>query len=167
MLLLHCSIHCRERSSSVELTAQEVGELWKEGVEYGMLLGQNNRYHICKRTHRPAQTGSSHGCTKEAYLKLVQKVHSIISGVKDKQWLHMWFFDTISFARAVGFDMTYMFAYNMRGKIHVHGYYIHDVPDNIKRKMVTKLITAYRESIGTSMILMLGRSSFSWSRKPT
>lgn len=56
--------------------------------------------------------------------------------------------DTVTLIKAVGYDMAYMFAYSMREKTHAHRNYIDDVPEEVKRRRLTELIEAFRESTG-------------------
>lgn len=44
--------------------------------------------------------------------------------------------------------MAYMFAYSMREKTHAHRNYVDDVPDDVKQRRLSELITTFRESTG-------------------
>ncbi|KAL3629073.1 hypothetical protein CASFOL_027134 [Castilleja foliolosa] len=126
-----------------------------------LLYVMRDRYNICKSIHLPAQSGSStvlermrRGYTREVYLDLVEKIHTIVPDMgissdficgfcgeteEDHQ-------DTLSLIRAVGYDMAYMFAYSMREKTHAHRNYVDDIPDDVKQRRLTELIKTFRES---------------------
>jgi tRNA A37 methylthiotransferase MiaB len=87
------------------------------------------RPNLCKSIHMPIQSGSNtvlermrRGYTREAYLRLVEEMRSIIPNV----WISSDFItgfcdeteqehrDTISLMETVQYDMAYMFAYRYR-----------------------------------------------------
>ncbi|KAE8655059.1 CDK5RAP1-like protein [Hibiscus syriacus] len=127
-----------------------------------LLYLMHNRHNICKSIHLPAQTGSTtvlermrRGYSREAYLELVQKIRKIIPDVAITSDFICGFCgeteehaDTLSLVKAVGYDMAYMFAYSMREKTHAHRNYTDDVPEEIKKRRLTELIKAFRESTG-------------------
>lgn len=89
------------------------------------------RPNLCKSIHMPIQSGSNtvlermrRGYTREAYLRLVEEMRSIIPNV----WISSDFItgfcdeteqehrDTVSLMETVQYDMAYMFAYRYRRK---------------------------------------------------
>ncbi|XP_078442119.1 methylthiotransferase [Wolffia australiana] len=128
-----------------------------------LLVLMRDRHNICKNIHLPAQSGNTavlermrRGYTREAYLDLVQKIRSIIPDVGlssdficgfcgETEEEHA---DTLSLMKAVGYDMAYMFAYSMREKTHAHRNYVDDVPEDVKQRRLSELITTFRESTG-------------------
>jgi len=44
--------------------------------------------------------------------------------------------------------MAYLFAYSLREKTHAHRNYVDDVPDDVKQRRLSELISAFRESTG-------------------
>ncbi|KAK6924427.1 Methylthiotransferase, N-terminal [Dillenia turbinata] len=128
-----------------------------------LLYLMRDRPNICNYIHLPAQTGSStvlermrRGYTREAYLELVQKIRSIIPDMGISSDFICGFCgeteeeheDTLSLIKAVGYDMSYMFAYSMREKTHANRNYDDDVPEPVKQRRLTELIEAFRESTG-------------------
>ncbi|KAK2990443.1 hypothetical protein RJ640_011191 [Escallonia rubra] len=136
-----------------------------------LLYIMRERHNVCKSIHLPAQTGSTtvlermrRGYTREAYLDLVQKIRRIVPDVGISSDFICGFCgeteeehrDTLSLVRAVGYDMAYMFAYSMREKTHAHRNYLDDVPDDVKRRRLSELIEAFRESTGTCFDSQVG-----------
>jgi len=87
--------------------------------------------NVCKSIHIPAQSGSSNtlsrmrrGYTREAYVRLIQRIQQIIPDVTlsgdfisgfcgETEEDHQ---ETLSLLEEIKFDFAYMFAYSMREK---------------------------------------------------
>eukprot|EP00252_Welwitschia_mirabilis_P013139 TRINITY_DN29019_c0_g1_i1.p1 TRINITY_DN29019_c0_g1~~TRINITY_DN29019_c0_g1_i1.p1 ORF type:complete len:617 (-),score=115.53 TRINITY_DN29019_c0_g1_i1:246-2096(-) len=143
-----------------------------------LLYLMRERKNICKNIHLPAQSGSTkvlarmqRGYTREAYLDLVQKIRDIVPDVGlssdficgfcgETEGDHA---ETLSLISSVGFDMAYMFAYSMREKTHAHRKYVDDVPENVKQRRLSELITTFREAsiqryqsqVGTRQLVLI------------
>lgn len=128
-----------------------------------LLFLMKDRWNICKSIHLPAQSGSTavlermrRGYTREAYLDLVERIRNIIPDVGLSSDFICGFCgeteedhaDTLSLIKSVGYDMAYLFGYSMREKTHAHRNYVDDVPDDVKQRRLSELISAFRESTG-------------------
>lgn len=117
--------------------------------------------NICKNIHLPAQSGNSlvlermrRGYTREAYLKLVHHIHSIIPSIglssdficgfcdeTDEE-----FSDTLSLIAQVEYNVAYLYAYSMREKTTAHRRFQDNVPDEVKQLRLRELNTQFRKS---------------------
>jgi tRNA A37 methylthiotransferase MiaB len=127
-----------------------------------LLFLMKDRWNICRSIHLPAQSGSTtvlermrRGYTREVYLDLVERIQNITPEVGLSSDFICGFFgetehdhaDTLSLIKSVGYDMAYLFAYSLREKTHAHCY-VDDVPDDVKQRRLSELISAFRESTG-------------------
>ncbi|KAI8377496.1 tRNA-I(6)A37 thiotransferase enzyme MiaB [Radiomyces spectabilis] len=117
-----------------------------------------SRPNLCNSIHMPIQSGSTsvlermrRGYSREAYLRLVEEMRSIIPDV----WISSDFIvgfcgeteaehrDTVSLMEQVKYDMAFMFAYSMREKTHAHRRYIDDVPEADKARRLQEIVDTY------------------------
>ncbi len=116
--------------------------------------------NICKYIHLPVQSGSTRILkemnrqhTREEYMELIDKIREIIPGCaishdmiigfpteteKDHQ-------DTLSLMEYVKYDFGYMFMYSERPGTLAARKLEDDVPDEIKKRRLTEVITLQRE----------------------
>ncbi|XP_063708226.1 CDK5RAP1-like protein [Culicoides brevitarsis] len=142
----------------------------------------NNYPNICKSLHLPAQSGSTtvlermrRGYTREAYLELIDHVRSIIPNVSlssdficgfcgetDEE-----FEDTISLMEKVKYNVAFLFPYSMREKTTAHRRMQDDVPEEVKKQRVIRMVDTFRAGAleqnqkligGTELILIEGAS---------
>lgn len=112
------------------------------------------------RIHLPAQSGNSEMLksmrryySREAYLDLVRHIKQKIPlvslssdfisgfcGETDEQ-----FADTLSLLEEVKYDMTYLFAYSMRDKTHAYHKLQDNVPNEIKKLRLQKMIEVFKK----------------------
>jgi len=93
--------------------------------------------------------------TPEAYLNLVEFIRGkipkialssdFISGFCGESETQ--FEDTLNLIEKVGFDMAYLFAYSMRDKTHAYHNLDDNVPEEIKKKRLNKMIEKFRENV--------------------
>ncbi len=116
----------------------------------------NEQSNICKYIHIPAQSGNNEilermrrPYTREEYLSLIEKMRMIIPGVSlstdiitgfcgETEEQHQ---DTLSLMKEVQYDLAYMFAYSERERTLANRKYADDVPDDIKKRRLTEIIT--------------------------
>lgn len=116
--------------------------------------------NICKNIHLPAQSGNSNvlermrrGYTRDAYLNLVDHIHSIIPNIglssdficgfcdeTDNE-----FDDTLSLIRRVRYNVTYLYAYSMREKTTAHRRYQDNVSDEVKQHRLRQMNVVFRD----------------------
>lgn len=117
--------------------------------------------NICDYVHLPVQSGNSallekmnRGYSREWYLDRIHAIKSriphcgistdIITGFcGETDAEHQ---DTISLIKEVGFDFAYMYKYSERPKTLAERKYIDDVPEEIKAKRLSEIITVQHES---------------------
>ncbi|KAL3685632.1 hypothetical protein R1sor_003654 [Riccia sorocarpa] len=136
-----------------------------------LLYLMKDRPNICKAIHLPAQSGSSavlesmrRGYTREAYLELVDRIRRILPDASISSDFITGFCgeteedhqDTLTLIERVGYDMAYMFAYSMREKTHAHRNYVDDVPEDVKQRRLSELITTFRGNTGHNYQAQLG-----------
>ncbi|KAF0700623.1 Aste57867_8801 [Aphanomyces stellatus] len=120
------------------------------------------RANICKSIHMPVQHGHTdvlarmrRGYTRDAYLKLVDHMRSIIPGVALSSDFIAGFCDetedehqaTLSLMRHVCFDHAFMFAYSMRAKTHAHHRMDDNVDESVKLRRLAEVIDTYNTTI--------------------
>jgi MiaB/RimO family radical SAM methylthiotransferase len=120
------------------------------------------RPNICNHLHMPAQSGSSsclkrmkRGYTREAYLQLIENVHSMIPDVAISSDFITGFCDeteeehaeTVSLMRRVRYDQAFMFAYSVRGKTHAHKTMEDNVPEDVKQRRLREIIDVFHEKV--------------------
>eukprot|EP00466_Bigelowiella_natans_P020779 jgi/Bigna1/58069/fgenesh1_pm.51_\ len=124
------------------------------------LIGE--RHNVCSYVHLPAQSGSSEvldrmrrGYTREAYLRLVEKMRNAIPDLTLSTDIIVGFCgeteqqheDTLSLMREVVYDQAFMFKYSTRERTHAHRNYEDDVPEKVKSRRLSEVIsTFYDES---------------------
>lgn len=114
------------------------------------------RANLCNYIHMPAQAGSSsmlermrRPYTREQYLNLVDRIRKIIPGVALSTDIIAGFCGeteeehqgTMSLMAKVEYDLAYMFAYSERERTLAHRKYEDDVPEKLKKKRLTEIIT--------------------------
>ena len=117
------------------------------------LMAMEERF--CSQIHLPLQSGSTEvlknmkrGYSREDYINLVNKIRSIVpnaglttdiivgfSGETDKQYN-----ETLDMVGQVGYDMAYMFKYSERENTVASRSYPDDVPEEIKKERLSRLI---------------------------
>ncbi len=115
--------------------------------------------NICKQIHLPAQSGSSKVLknmrrfyTREAYLNLVDFIKSkmpyialssdFIAGFCEESEED--FNETLSLLEEVKYDMSFLFAYSMREKTHAYHNLKDNVPEEIKKIRLNKMIDLFK-----------------------
>lgn len=130
------------------------------------------RSNICKQIHLPAQSGSSavldrmrRGYTREAYLRLVERIRGIMPEVTLSSDFIVGFCgeteqdhrDTLALVRQVDYDMAYMFAYSLREKTAAHRRYADDVPEATKQARLRELIDTFYGGLRRKAQQLVGR----------
>lgn len=120
------------------------------------------RPNICKHLHMPAQSGSTtmlkrmkRGYTREAYLELMEDVHSMIPDVAVSSDFITGFCgeteeehnETLSLMELVRYDQAFMFAYSMREKTHAHRTMQDDVPEEVKQRRLREIIDVFQKIV--------------------
>jgi MiaB/RimO family radical SAM methylthiotransferase len=120
------------------------------------------RPNVCNSLHMPAQSGSStmlermkRGYTREAYLQLMDDVHSAIPDVAISSDFITGFCgetedehqDTLSLMEHVRYDQAFMFAYSMRGKTHAARTMEDDVPKEVKQRRLQEIIDTFHNKV--------------------
>ncbi|ALC47669.1 CG6345 [Drosophila busckii] len=128
--------------------------------------------NVCKQLHLPAQSGNTEvlarmrrGYTREAYLKLVEHIRSILPtvglssdficgfcGETDAE-----FEDTVSLIEAVRYNVAFLFAYSMREKTTAHRRYKDDVPADVKNARLQRMVQAFRAGASELHKLYVGQ----------
>lgn len=118
------------------------------------------RPNLCNYIHIPAQAGSNtmlermrRPYTREGYLELIAKMKRIIPGVSLSTDIITGFCDeteeehqqTMSLMKEVEFDLAYMFAYSERERTLAYRKYEDNVPEKLKKKRLSEIITQQRE----------------------
>lgn len=108
----------------------------------------------------PAQSGNSkvlermrRGYSREAYLELIDHVCSIIPGVSlSSDFIcgfcgetNEEFEDTISLIEKVKYNVAYLFPYSMREKTTAHRRMKDDVPEEVKKQRLIRMIDTFRQ----------------------
>jgi ribosomal protein RSM22 (predicted rRNA methylase) len=120
------------------------------------------RPNVCSQLHMPAQSGSSsmlkrmkRGYTREAYMELIDTVHSIIPDVALSSDFIAGFCDetekehadTLSLLEYVEYEQAFLFAYSMREKTHANRTMEDNIPPAIKQRRLQELIDVFRDRI--------------------
>ncbi|UTW64682.1 tRNA (N6-isopentenyl adenosine(37)-C2)-methylthiotransferase MiaB [bacterium SCSIO 12741] len=116
--------------------------------------------NICNYIHLPVQAGSSEllkkmnrGYTREWYLERIDAIRRIIPGCSistdiisgfctETEEQHQ---ETLSLMEAVEFDFAYMYKYSERPKTLAERKFTDDVPDDVKSKRLTEIISLQNE----------------------
>lgn len=114
------------------------------------------RPNLCNYIHIPAQSGSTsmlermrRPYTREQYFDLVNKMRSVIPGVSLSTDIITGFCDeteeehndTMTLMQQVEYDLAYMFAYSERERTLAHRKYEDNVPEDIKKRRLTEIIS--------------------------
>ena len=114
------------------------------------------RPNLCNYIHIPAQSGSTtmlermrRPYTREQYFELVDKMRSIIPDVSLSTDIITGFCDeteeehrdTMTLMEQVEYDLAYMFAYSERERTLAHRKYEDNVPEDVKKKRLTEIIS--------------------------
>ncbi|HSZ72109.1 MAG TPA: radical SAM protein, partial [Cytophagaceae bacterium] len=118
--------------------------------------------NICKYIHLPAQSGNNRildrmarNYTREFYLEKIKAIKTIVGedcGIAtdiitgfcgETEEEHQ---DTIALMEEVVYDYAYMFAYSERPGTPAAKKYTDDVPDDVKNRRLTEIITLHRET---------------------
>jgi hypothetical protein len=124
-----------------------------------------DRPNVCNQIHMPAQSGSTtmlkrmkRGYTREAYLELIDTIHSILPGegevalssdfiagfCGETEAEHA---DTVSLLEHVEYEQAFLFAYSMRDKTNAHRTMEDNVPKDIKQRRLQELIDTFRTRV--------------------
>ncbi|KAJ2726233.1 hypothetical protein GGI07_000710 [Coemansia sp. Benny D115] len=127
--------------------------------------------NVCRNIHLPLQSGSTtclermrRGYSREAYLKLVNRIRSIIPDVTLSTDIiagfcgetHAEHCDTVETMKAVGFDTAFMFAYSMRERTHAHRKFEDDVPADVKGQRLQEIIDVFHATAKEKNQRLLG-----------
>lgn len=114
------------------------------------------RPNLCNYIHIPAQAGSDtmlermrRPYTREQYLKLTNRMREIIPGVSLSTDIIAGFCGeteeeheaTMTLMKEVEYDLAYMFAYSERERTLAQRKYEDDVPEKVKKRRLTEIIT--------------------------
>lgn len=120
------------------------------------------RPNVCQHLHMPAQSGSTsmlkrmkRGYTREAYLQLLDDVHTVIPDVaissdfiagfcEETEEEHA---DTLSLMEQVRYDQAFMFAYSLREKTHAHRTMQDNVPEDVKQRRLREIIDVFHRNV--------------------
>lgn len=112
--------------------------------------------NLCNYIHIPAQAGSDsmlermrRPYTREQYLELIDQMRVIIPGVSFSTDIIAGFCheteeehqQTLSLMKEVGYDLAYMFAYSERERTLAHRKFEDDVPEEVKKRRLSEIIT--------------------------
>jgi tRNA-2-methylthio-N6-dimethylallyladenosine synthase len=118
------------------------------------------RPNLCNYIHIPAQAGSDsmlermrRPYTREQYLKLTRRMREIIPGVSLSTDIIAGFCGeteeehnaTMTLMAEVEYDLAYMFAYSERERTLAHRKYEDDVPEKVKKRRLSEIISQQME----------------------
>lgn len=127
-----------------------------------LLSLMSERPNICNHLHMPAQSGSTtclqrmkRGYTREAYLELIENARTMIPDVALSSDFISGFCDeteeehndTVSLMNYVRYDQAYMFAYSMRETTHAHRTMNDNIPEEIKKRRLSEIITVFQKNV--------------------
>ena len=130
------------------------------------------RPNLCNYIHIPAQSGSSsmlermrRPYTREEYLDLISLMKKTIPGVSLSTDIIAGFCDeteeehqdTLSLMKVVEYDLAYMFAYSERERTLAHRKFEDNVPEEIKKRRLTEIITQQMSIQQTNNKMEIGR----------
>lgn len=116
----------------------------------------NEQPNLCNYIHIPAQSGNNsvlermrRPYTREQYFELIEKMREIIPGVTLSTDIITGFCDeteeehqdTLSLMANVKYDLAYMFAYSERGRTLAQRKYEDNVPEEVKKRRLSEIIT--------------------------
>jgi MiaB/RimO family radical SAM methylthiotransferase len=127
-----------------------------------LLTLMSERTNICNHLHMPAQSGSTtmlqrmkRGYTRDAYLQLIEDVHTTIPDVAISSDFITGFCDeteeehcdTLSLMERVRYDQAFMFAYSMREKTNAHRTMQDNVPEEVKQRRLREIIDLFHKTV--------------------
>jgi tRNA A37 methylthiotransferase MiaB len=92
--------------------------------------------------------------SRESYLELIDRIRSKIDGVSLSSDFIVGFCDeteaefedTISLIETVQYDLAFMFAYSMREKTHAHRRMQDNVPEDVKKRRLIRMIEVFKRN---------------------
>jgi len=120
----------------------------------------NERPNLCNYIHIPAQSGNDEVLermrrpyTRQQYLDLIDQMRQIIPGLTlstdiisgfcgETEEEHL---DTMSLMKQVQYDLAYMFSYSERERTLAHRKFEDDVPQDVKKRRLTEIISQQME----------------------
>uniref|UniRef100_A0A7S3UGM8 Uncharacterized protein n=1 Tax=Picocystis salinarum TaxID=88271 RepID=A0A7S3UGM8_9CHLO len=120
----------------------------------------SSRLNVCSNIHLPAQSGSTRmleimkrGHTREAYLRLVDRIRSLIPDVTLSTDMISGFCgeteedhqQTLSLLHQVEYDQAFLYAYSRREKTYAARHLADDVPEDVKGRRLRECISVFRE----------------------
>lgn len=130
------------------------------------------RPNLCNYIHIPAQAGSDsmlermrRPYTREQYLALIDKMKSIIPGLSLSTDIIAGFCgeteeehdQTMTLMAQVEYDLAYMFAYSERERTLAYRKFEDDVPEDVKKRRLTEIITQQMNIQKERNILEVGK----------
>jgi tRNA A37 methylthiotransferase MiaB len=118
-----------------------------------------DKANVCKQIHIPAQSGNTEmlfrmrrNHSRDAYLNLIDRIKTKIPGVAlssdfiagfcDETEAE--FADTLSLIETVRYDLAFLFAYSMREKTHAYRRMQDNVPEDVKKERLTRMIELFK-----------------------
>jgi tRNA-2-methylthio-N6-dimethylallyladenosine synthase len=116
----------------------------------------SERPNLCNCIHIPAQSGNDYVLermrrpyTRQQYFDLIDKMRQIIPGLALSTDVISGFCgetedehkDTLSLMSRVQYDLAYMFSYSERERTLAHRKFEDDVPEKVKKRRLTEIIT--------------------------
>ncbi|CDW86023.1 rna modification family [Stylonychia lemnae] len=137
-----------------------------------------SKANVCKQLHLPAQSGNTNmlmrmrrNYSREAYLDLIYHAREKIPGVAlSSDFIcgfcdetEQEFEDTLTLLDQVKFDMGFLFAYSMREKTHAHRAMKDNVPEDVKKERLIRMIDTFKrnqlikqkEDIGLTHLMLI------------
>lgn len=120
-----------------------------------------SKANVCNHVHIPAQSGNTdmlfrmrRNHTRESYLELIDRIRAKIPGVSLSSDFIVGFCDetdaefedTISLMEQVQYDLAFMFAYSMRERTHAHRRMKDNVPEDVKKARLIKMIEVFKRN---------------------
>jgi tRNA-2-methylthio-N6-dimethylallyladenosine synthase len=130
------------------------------------------RANVCNYIHLPVQHGNTETLrrmrrtyTREEYLSLIERARRIVPGISLSTDIIAGFCgeteeeheDTLSLMRLVRYDMAYMFAYSERAGTYAQRKYEDDIPEEVKKRRLSEIISLQNEISSENNRLEIGR----------
>ncbi|XP_011210481.2 CDK5RAP1-like protein [Bactrocera dorsalis] len=128
--------------------------------------------NVCKNLHLPAQSGNDavlermrRGYTRNAYLKLVDTIRTILPNVGLSSDFICGFCgeteeefkDTLTLMKQVRYNVAFLFAYSMRERTTAHRRYKDDVPTAVKTERLQRMVQVFRQEATDLHTFFVGR----------
>lgn len=125
-----------------------------------LLHVHHERPTVCNFIHLPVQHGNTdvlrrmrRTYTRDAYLDLIERARAIVPGISFSTDIIAGFCgeteaehaDTLSLMEAVRYDHAFTFAYSERPQTYAHRKYTDDVPEEVKKRRLTEIITLQQQ----------------------